>query len=178
MGDLIKECSVPQDNPQMKLDESTTVGCDTLIDSRNVKEDEDDNEIKDKTTHMIPYSYACVDCSQCYRNASLLYKHTNKQHGGRKCPDCDKRFNLSSPYHLHIKRHTGRRYSCIKCGKRFHAKSELITHTNIHLGIKPYHCSKCEQSFSDLSACMRHEKIHSRGGNFETFCSVCGKAWP
>ena len=122
-------------------------------------------ELSAKDHRTLDYLNTCNTCKNV----------TNEQHGGRKCPDCDERFNTSSRYHFHINKHTGLKYSCIKCGKEFFYKANLTTHTNIHLGIKPYHCSTCEKSFSDRSACMRHEKLHSRVGKFETFCSVCGK---
>ena len=160
MGDPREKSCITEDISQMKLDEFTTV---------------DNNDSDDKKTHTIRFSYDCGDCSQSYGRSGLLFKHTNEQHGGRKCPDCDKRFKLSSPYHLHIKKHTDLRYSCIKCGKKFNTKTNLTTHTNIHLGIKPYQCTKCRQSFSDRSACNKHKKIHSKEEHFETFCSVCGK---
>ena len=132
MADFRHKSCITEDNPQMKLDESTTVSCETLSDSRNVSEAKDNNDSDDKKTNMIALSYDCVDCPKLYSKSSLLFKHTSEQHGGRKCPDCDKRFNLSSPYHLHIKKHTALRYSCIRCGHKFNTKSNLITHTNIH----------------------------------------------
>ena len=173
MGDPREEFCISEDN--LQLIDSTTNSCNAEIRSvsSNVQKDEDDSD--DKKTYLIPSGYRCVDCSKYYRRVQLLFKHTNEQHGGRKCPECDKRFASNSPYNIHIIKHTSLRYSCIKCGHEFYSKSSLITHTNAHLGIKPYKCAKCEKSFSDRSACIRHEKLHSRGGEFETTCSVCGK---
>ena len=162
----------------MELNESNTDSCyeNTLSQLSDIKEDEDDNDFDDKKKHMIPFIYKCGDCSKSYKTSGYLFKHTNEQHGGKKCPDCDERFTSSSRYRFHINKHTGLRYSCIKCGKEFYYKANLTTHTNIHLGIKPHQCSTCKKTFSDRSACMRHEKLHSRVGKFETFCSVCGKS--
>ena len=180
MGHLTKEDAISEDSLQIKPNESNTNSCgskqkfgDKLLSQLIYDEGEDD--INDKKKHTIPFSYECGDCSQDYRKSGLLFKHTNEHHGGRKCPDCDERFTSSSPYHLHIKKHASFKYSCNECDKEFSTKSNLTTHKNIHLGIKPHKCSKCEKSFSDRSACMRHEKLHSRVGKFEKYCPDCGK---
>ena len=128
-----------------------------------------------KKKHMLPFNMNCEDCGQNFRKSGLLFKHSNEQHGGRKCPDCDKRFTGSSPYNLHVKKHTGLMYGCNLCGKEFTSKASLTTHTNIHLGLKPHQCSQCEKAFTDPAAKIRHEKLHAREGNCEAFCPICGK---
>ncbi|NXF00316.1 ZN235 protein, partial [Menura novaehollandiae] len=56
-----------------------------------------------------------------------------------QCPDCGKRFSISSCLVDHQKMHSkGWPYECPECGKRFRTSSNLLLHQQIHTGERPF----------------------------------------
>ncbi|XP_069606479.1 oocyte zinc finger protein XlCOF8.4-like isoform X1 [Ranitomeya imitator] len=65
-------------------------------------------------------------------------------------------------------------FSCIKRGKSFKDKSNLVKHEKHHKVAKQFSCSYCGKCFTKKSHVVRHQRIHTG----ETFsCLECGKCF-
>ncbi|KAI9354037.1 hypothetical protein BD770DRAFT_325314 [Pilaira anomala] len=53
---------------------------------------------------------------------------------------------------------------CMFCYRAFSRKHDLLRHTRVHTGIKPYRCSYCQKTFARSDARRRHLKS-------DPFCS-------
>jgi uncharacterized C2H2 Zn-finger protein len=123
--------------------------------------------------------YDCPDCGEMFTKAKDVMDHGVQEHGGLRCPDCDKRFRLRAGYNQHIKVvHKKERYPCKVCGKDFYSKQALTTHMNMHMGLKPFQCDQCEAAFAGLDSLCKHKRRACKGGVMEATCHICGKEFP
>jgi len=53
---------------------------------------------------------------------------------------------------------SSRQFSCRECGKMFPTRQNVIRHSRIHTGVKPFPCGYCASSFNDRSNMRRHRK--------------------
>uniref|UniRef100_A0A8C5J8P5 C2H2-type domain-containing protein n=1 Tax=Junco hyemalis TaxID=40217 RepID=A0A8C5J8P5_JUNHY len=70
---------------------------------------------------------------------------------------------------------------CLKCGKSFRWRSNLICHMRIHLGeqpymCEPYECDKCRKGFQTSSDLLRHQHTHTECER-PFLCPDCGKGF-
>ena len=52
-------------------------------------------------------------------------------------------------------------YICSYCSKAFTKRSNLLRHSLVHTGEKPYQCNQCDKSFSQNSDLLRHSLVHT-----------------
>lgn len=74
-----------------------------------------------------------------------------------------------------IKKNPERPFKCSFCPKAFKRREHLITHENIHRGIKPFKCRYCDHAFTDRNAQACHERVHE--GVRPYTCDECGRAF-
>ncbi|KAL4217090.1 Transcription factor IIIA [Mactra antiquata] len=74
------------------------------------------------------------------------------------CQQCDKQFQCTSSYKIHMDKHAGKRYTCDICDKSYTASHSLTVHKRTHSDSKPYKCQYCLTAFKQSGHCLRHEK--------------------
>ena len=91
-----------------------------------------------RDTHLAP-SVPCDECGKLFKGSFHLYRHKRNVHMDSK----------------------DRPFQCEECGKGFAVRQAYEGHTNMHKGIKPYHCSYCEGKFQNQSNKLNHvKKVH------------------
>ncbi|NXU92525.1 ZN397 protein, partial [Xiphorhynchus elegans] len=94
--------------------------------------------------------------------------------GHGRCHDCGKA--LAFP--KRCRRGAERPHQCPECGKRFRLSSALLTHQRRHGGDKPYKCPECGKAFGVGSAFIQHQRVHAGAGAAPCQCQQCGKSFP
>ena len=112
-------------------------------------------------------SSSCPECGLKFGWATSLRRHREKCHGlpckslSLPCDQCDRVFKTKVHLKVHVERDHDkvRRHLCQICDKTFYAHNDLVSHTRVHTGDKPYKCRYCPKGFSHGSHRVRHERL-------------------
>lgn len=121
--------------------------------------------------------FPCSTCQRLFSSRRYLQEHTVKKHSGRvgpTCPICHKTFSGKAELVTHSTVHTGERpFKCHLCPKAFRLKSVLSMHVKSHLGKKDEVCDKCGLSFLKKSDLLKHMRRHNGSKPYK--CDECAK---
>lgn len=124
---------------------------------------------------------ACSACGKMYTNRYEVKHHFNRMHvedKHLKCSGCDKTFACEKILRRHEQRHGPKRFVCEHCSRAFAMMSQLKSHLNTHLVIKPYQCHICNKTYSHKAPLETHIMQHTDPKPFK--CTICPKMykWP
>ena len=90
-----------------------------------------------------------------------------------KCPRCDQVFSSTSDLFVHMRHAYKDPTLCKVCGKNMNCMANILSHSYLHDGIKPYKCPKCDYCTRTrfnlrvhFGACAKVEKFcYKRGAH-------------
>ena len=89
---------------------------------------------------------------------------------------CNKRFTQSGNLVRHSRIHSGQKpYQCCVCDRAFSRSRDLSTHVRVHPGEKPYKCHVCDKAFSQCGGLNTHMRVHT--GEKPHKCSECDRSF-
>ncbi|XP_030041308.2 zinc finger protein 354C [Manduca sexta] len=131
-----------------------------------------------------PRYLICYACGVDFRSTTNLYKHE------KRCTARDKRVVLkaraaflgnkgrSRPYldyrFTQPPRVSFPRFTCTECSAEFYTKNNLMSHTYLHRGERPFQCHECPAAYTSYSALVRHVKKHS---DEQYICDHCQRSF-
>ena len=65
--------------------------------------------------------------------------------------------------HILISHAKSKRFICQRCDRSFASKQNLVEHSYLHSGDKPYECALCKERFRHISSLSLHYKFHREG---------------
>jgi len=124
-------------------------------------------------------TFDCYLCDKKYQTACSLQQHLKDGHSAVKfpCDLCNREFAALRYLKEHkVKKHSDRpKPVCPICHKSFHSQSELISHTTVHTGERPYACHICPKTFRTRAVLRTHIKAHI--GLRDKVCEQCGQGF-
>ena len=127
--------------------------------------------------------FVCHLCKKSFDRQYRLKRHLQVHNPNRpkiKCELCTKSFTRQDSLEAHMKAaHSKvRPYVCTYegCNKAYSNSSQLLQHSRLHTGGKPYQCSFCDKSFTFASEHKEHVKdVHTNPNSHR--CSYCHKVY-
>lgn len=88
-----------------------------------------------------------------------MMKHTGERF---TCITCDKKFTTAAYLQEHIRTHTGENlFRCTMCDRTFTRPTYLEKHIRTHTGEKPFGCELCGKKFTQSSSLNVHMRKHT-----------------
>ena len=122
-------------------------------------------------------SLKCKACDRTFTSRKLLDRHCKEAHKEPLfvCYTCPipKWFHTSQMLITHKKRHSPPQYQCVRCGKKFHTKSELLAHSRVHDRGSQVRCSHrgCRRRYPSWTGLARHVRSTHRA--VPSQCTQC-----
>ena len=127
--------------------------------------------------------FLCHLCKKSFDRQYRLKRHLQVHNPNRqkiRCDLCTKSFTRQDSLEAHIKAaHSKLRpYVCTYegCNKAYSNSSQLLQHSRLHTGGKPYQCTFCDKSFAFANEHKEHVRdMHTNSTSHK--CSYCHKIY-
>ncbi|XP_039281686.1 zinc finger protein 354B [Nilaparvata lugens] len=136
-----------------------------------------EDQMETNETTMI-----CRYCDKKFRSPKLLNLHcsTHATASVFQCEICGNQFKNAEGLICHKRTHRAlshkKKHVCSTCDKTFRSRSDLLEHTNSHLGLKPYSCRSCGKVFHSGALLRQHSLVHRSAGSLsKNRCFKCDK---
>ncbi|CAH2007129.1 unnamed protein product [Acanthoscelides obtectus] len=158
---------------------NTTNVCSTCGKSFSCKQN---LQVHERSVHKMIRSFECSYCDKSFSYANSLKVHlmthafeTRDSPTPYKCTLCEKGFLYQSSllYHKETAHNNGRKFACVKCGKRFNHKQRLVRHQIVHSDTRPFACNECNSAFKTRANLKNHQAVHR--GEKRFVCKICGQ---
>jgi len=123
-----------------------------------------------KSSLTLNPSVKCLECNEKFPTAVAL-----KQHAIIHVKNPSNKVDLAEALYLAQCKQKKNRFKCEECSKDFKLKDQLINHTRIHSGEKPYKCNICLAPFRHYTGLKSHMLVHSEARPYK--CQVCSFAF-
>ena len=127
--------------------------------------------------------YICHLCNKSFDRQYRLKRHLQVHNPNRpkiKCDLCTKSFTRQDSLESHVRAaHSKiRPYVCTYegCNKAYSNSSQLLQHSRLHTGGKPYQCNFCDKSFTFANEHKEHIKDMHTSSTAHN-CSYCHKTF-
>ncbi|XP_050400209.1 zinc finger protein 37 isoform X2 [Patella vulgata] len=120
----------------------------------------------------------CRLCDKVFRAPSSRKYHMETAHSGKKytCDKCGVQRKSSVTLRNHIRLHeTDCKVECTICGKAYQSMLTLKTHMNVHNGLAPYPCDQCDRTFPSSVRRQHHVRVAHTAKRF--LCEICQKSF-
>ncbi|XP_028133969.1 zinc finger protein 354B [Diabrotica virgifera virgifera] len=115
-----------------------------------------------KLHYKIRYHCSHNGCNKSFPTQWGLKKHVavHSDSCAYSCAECNKQFKTYDTYMYHQKKHGGRKFLCMCCGRTFLQSVHLKYHMQQHTGIKQFKCNLCVKSYTSTSQLKKHKRRH------------------
>lgn len=115
-----------------------------------------------KTHSNLRYCCSGEGCNKTFPTSWSLKKHEgiHSTHAEYLCSECNLEFKTYDTYMYHQKKHNGKKFLCMCCGRTFMQSVHLKYHMQQHTGIKHFNCDKCPKSYTSSSQLKKHKTRH------------------
>ncbi|KAH8245612.1 hypothetical protein KR032_012497, partial [Drosophila birchii] len=131
-------------------------------------------------THLVPGTnrYACVYCTETYRDCKYLAGHARRHMGIRPyvCEVCTLYFSTKQDLRVHNqRRHLEKEHICEMCGKTFAQNTQLKRHREAtHEKKRRFQCQYCQKAYYKNFSLQEHIRNVHMGKRRMLKCPFCG----
>ncbi|KAH8241618.1 hypothetical protein KR026_011082 [Drosophila bipectinata] len=135
---------------------------------------------KHQKTHLVAGTnrYACMYCSETYRDCKYLAGHARRHMGIRPyvCEVCKLYFSTKQDLRVHNqRRHLEKEHICEMCGKTFAQNTQLKRHRETtHEKKRRYQCQYCHKAYYKNFSLQEHIRNVHMGMRRMLKCPFCG----
>ena len=134
--------------------------------------------IRHRTEFHLTQPYHCRYCNKQYLSATGCYKHERyRVSPGCSCMLCGRKFKAESELCDHLPTHNEEhKVQCGQSGKLFLTKRTLKWHSEVRMGLT-FQCPHCDHQYATRE-CLR---VHVQGFHRTGYTTLCGKEnckWP